>query len=72
MTDPQKTGRSGRDQGYVWASRATNVAAVGVVPPALGYWADQSWGTFPWLLILGGALGFLMLMLEVQRLSRPR
>lgn len=72
MAGEQHPNRPTRNQGYVWASKATNIAAVGVVPPALGYWADRSWGTAPWLLILGGGLGFLMLMLEVQRLSRPR
>ncbi|MBI1347878.1 hypothetical protein GC163_16505 [bacterium] len=72
VTRPVDSRRSGSNQGYVWASRATNIAAVGVVPPALGYWADQSWGTFPWLLIVGGAFGFALLMLEILKLSRPR
>jgi F0F1-type ATP synthase assembly protein I len=42
-----------------------------VLPAGLGYWADRSWGTSPWLLIVGGALGFAFLMYEVVKLAKP-
>lgn len=66
---PEKhSGRSSM-QGYVWATRVGQVGTVGVVPPLAGYWLDAQFGTAPWLLVVGGLLGFGLLMLEVVSLS---
>jgi F0F1-type ATP synthase assembly protein I len=56
-------------QNYLWASRATNVAMSAVVPAALGYGADMYFGTSPWLVITGTALGFITMMRELMRLT---
>jgi F0F1-type ATP synthase assembly protein I len=55
----------------MWASRVSTLAGQAVVPPVLGYWADSRWGTTPALVIVGGVLGFALLMYEVMRLSQP-
>ncbi len=44
----------------MWATRITSLSMEMVVPALLGLWADQSWGTTPWLLILGACLGLLL------------
>ncbi|MDZ4684047.1 MAG: AtpZ/AtpI family protein [Planctomycetaceae bacterium] len=71
MSSPRRTGPN-LAQSYAWASRVSTVAGEGVLPPVLGYWADSRWGTTPWLTIVGGALGFALLMYEVMRLSAPK
>jgi F0F1-type ATP synthase assembly protein I len=71
VTSPRQDGPHPA-QAYVWASRASALAGQAVVPVLLGYWADSRWGTGPWLLIVGGALGFVLLMFNVIRLSQPK
>ena len=56
-------------QAYIWASRASQLATQSAVPPLLGYWADSSWGTKPWMIILGAVVGFSLLMLGVMELA---
>jgi len=71
VTSPRQDGPHPA-QAYVWASRVSTLAGEAVVPAVLGYWADSHWGTSPWLVIVGGALGFALLMYEVVRLSKPK
>lgn len=66
---PSHSRQGHSQQGYVWAARASQVAMAAVVPPVLGLWADRSWGTSPWLLCVGAGLGFLLLMMDVIRLT---
>lgn len=40
-----------------WVSRITTVALEMALPPALGYWADQSLGTGVVLVVTGGIVG---------------
>lgn len=58
-------------QGYVWASRASSIALTAVIPTALGYWADRSWNTYPWLVITGAVFGFGLMMRELFSLVKP-
>lgn len=39
------------------ASRVISACLTPVLPPALGYWADRSWGTTPAFLIAGILFG---------------
>lgn len=40
-----------------WASRITTISLEMVVPALGGYWLDATWGTRPWLTMVGAALG---------------
>lgn len=71
MPGRSRPGGSFSPHGYVWAARVSTIALQAVVPAALGYWADTAWGTKPWLLIVGAALGLVLLMRDVIKLSRP-
>jgi len=59
-------------QAYARASRVGSIAIGAVLPAGLGAWADKHWGTSPWLVGLGGALGFAFLMYEVMKLAKPK
>ena len=42
-----------------WVHQITSIALEMALPAGAGYWLDQKWGTAPWLVILGSALGLL-------------
>lgn len=56
-------------QGYVWATRISSIALQAVVPAVVGYWLDGRWGTFPWLLVVGSAVGLVILIRELLRIT---
>ena len=41
-----------------WVGRLTTVGLEMSLPPLAGWWADNRLGSEPWLLIVGGVLGF--------------
>ena len=48
------------------------VAAV-LLPGALGWWIDRKAGTSPWVMIVGGVLGFVIgLRILMRAVNRPR
>jgi F0F1-type ATP synthase assembly protein I len=49
----------------------TIVAAI-VLPGFLGYLADKWLRTSPWLMIVGGALGFISSLIDITRRYRPK
>lgn len=49
----------------------TIVAAI-VLPGFLGYLADKWLHTSPWLMIVGGGLGFVSSLIDISRRYRPR
>lgn len=56
-----------------WVSKITTVAVMMVLPAFAGYWADNRWGTGPWLLILGAAFGSTLFFVQLlQMVERPR
>lgn len=71
MARPPDRDQNPMAQGYVWASRASSIAFTSVIPAALGYWADKSWNTYPWLVIIGAVLGFGLMMKELFALAYP-
>ena len=40
-----------------WVSRITTISLEMALPAGLGAWLDRSWGTSPWMVVLGAALG---------------
>jgi F0F1-type ATP synthase assembly protein I len=42
-----------------------------LVVAAVGHWLDRLWGTEPWLLVLGAALGMTVAMVNLVRKARP-
>ncbi|HWL07505.1 MAG TPA: AtpZ/AtpI family protein [Planctomicrobium sp.] len=51
-----------------WATQLSGISLELGVCLLLGYWGDRYWGTKPWLLILGGLLGFLVSMWHLWRI----
>jgi F0F1-type ATP synthase assembly protein I len=43
-----------------------------ILPGFLGYLADKWLHTSPWLMILGGTLGFVSSLVDIARRYRPR
>ena len=57
--------------GPVAAASYTLVGGI-ILLGGLGYYLDGRWGTAPWLLITGLALGMVVGFYEVVKASRPR
>lgn len=70
MPRPRHNGQSGLAVGMYWATRISSLGFAMVLPTALGYWLDRTWGTAPWLLIVGACLGFTAAMFDLFRLAR--
>ena len=68
--DQDRDGRHSLARGYVLASRVSSIGLQMVVPLGLGWWADSSWKTTPWCMILGAGLGFVIAMLQLIHLAR--
>lgn len=71
MTPSSDRDRNSLAQNYLWASRASSVAWSAVVPAGLGWLLDRQAGTFPWFLIAGAGLGFVLMLRELIRLTTP-
>jgi hypothetical protein len=54
-----------------WAARVTTFGLEMSLPALAGWWADNRWGTGPWLLIAGAALGFASGFLHLLRMVSP-
>jgi F0F1-type ATP synthase assembly protein I len=54
-----------------WVSRITSVALMMTLPAGAGYWGDQHLGSAPWLLVLGAAVGLVMGMMQLLRMTAP-
>lgn len=71
MSDDQdRDGRHAMARGYVLASRVMSIGFQMIIPVGLGWWADSSWKTTPWLMLLGVVVGFAVAMMELIQLSR--
>ena len=68
--DEDRDGRSAVAKGYVLASRATSIGMQMVIPVGLGWWADASWKTTPWFLIVGVVFGFATSLLQLIHLAK--
>jgi ATP synthase protein I len=54
-----------------WVSRITTVGLEMAVPAGLGYWLDSRWGTEPWLVTCGAALGFFIGFRHLLQMVKP-
>lgn len=54
-----------------WVSQITTVSLEMVLPAALGYWLDGTFGTEPWLTIVGAVLGFGIGLRHLLELTAP-
>lgn len=55
---------------YEWSARITSICIELVVPVLAGYWLDHRWGTFPWLILAGIAIGMAVAVLGLVRLAK--
>ena len=67
--DQDRDGRHAMARGYVLASRVMSIGFQMVVPAGLGWWADLTWKTGPWLLLLGVFVGFAVALFELVKLA---
>jgi F0F1-type ATP synthase assembly protein I len=66
----EREGRSSLAAGLAWASLVTSTALQLVVPPVVGLWVDQRYGTGPWGLLIGAVAGFAAFGSSLWRLMR--
>lgn len=69
MSDGRKDDRPPLVIALAWVQQITAVALEMALPAWLGYWLDQRWGTEPWLVILGAALGFVVGMTHLMKFA---
>jgi len=69
-SDDDRDGRNAVARGYVLASRATSIGFQMAIPALLGWWADSSWKTSPWCMLVGVVLGFILAMFEILQLAK--
>jgi len=62
-------GRDARRQGAAYQGAVEAVFAI-LIAGGIGYWVDSRWGTSPWGLMLGFAVGFGSFVLRLIRLGR--
>lgn len=67
--DPGSRDTQARRQGLAYQGAIEAVFAI-LIAAGLGYWADTSFGTSPWLLVTGLVLGFTAFVLRLLRLGR--
>jgi len=53
-----------------WASRTMTIGLEFALPPLLGAWCDRSWGTTPWLTVVGAVLGFVLGIVQILRIAQ--
>lgn len=53
------------------AGMGLQLAITVILVAAGGHWLDRLWGTKPWLLVLGAALGMTVAMVNLVRKARP-
>jgi F0F1-type ATP synthase assembly protein I len=54
-----------------WASRITTISIESLLPILAGYWLDRRLGTRVLFLIIGAALGFVISLWSLIRLTKP-
>lgn len=58
-SEPPRRGRSDAGGAWTLVHAGFEFAAVTAVLALLGWWLDGKWGTEPWLLVIGLAIGLI-------------
>jgi F0F1-type ATP synthase assembly protein I len=53
-----------------WVHQISSIAIEMALPAFLGHWADEHWGTEPWLVAVGALLGFSVAMVHLLALAK--
>lgn len=61
--------RQARHQGQAYQAAFEAVVAI-LIAAGIGYWVDDRYGTSPWGLLIGTAVGFASFVLRLLRLGR--
>jgi F0F1-type ATP synthase assembly protein I len=72
LTKPQKAVRDMTTQSALAMELPFTIVGAIILPGFAGYLADQWLHTKPWLMIIGGALGFAICLFDIARRYRPR
>jgi hypothetical protein len=56
--------------GMYWVQQITSIAIEMALPAWLGHWADQRWGTEPWLVAVGAILGMSLALWHLMGIAR--
>ena len=63
-------GRSAMARGYILASRVTSIGIQLLIYVGLGWWADSTWKTTPWVMLFGVVVGFVVMLMELIQLAK--
>jgi len=67
--DPDGRGRQALREGAAYQGALEAVFAL-LIGAGIGYWADTRFGSSPWLLVIGTALGFAAFVVRLFRMGR--
>ena len=56
--------------GMYWVQQITSIAIEMALPAWLGHWADQRWGTEPWLVAVGAIAGMSLALWHLMAIAR--
>ena len=68
--EPEDDGRNAMARGYVLASRVTSIGIQLLIYVGLGWWADSTWKTTPWVMLLGVVVGFVVMLVELLQIAK--
>lgn len=68
VSEPARNRRPPMAVAMQWVSQITTVSLMMVLPALGGLWLDRTFGTGPWLLIVGALLGLLASMMHLLRM----
>ena len=68
--EPEDDGRNAMARGYVLASRVTSIGIQLLIYVGLGWWADSTWKTTPWVMLLGVVVGFVVMLMELLQIAK--
>ena len=72
MSGASNDGRPPMVAAMWWVQQITSISVEMALPAALGHWADNRWGTEPWLVGVGALLGFAVAMLHLLQLTKQK
>lgn len=58
--------------GMYWAQQITSISIEMALPAWAGHWADQRWGTEPWLVAVGAIVGMSLALWHLMAITRNK